>query len=182
MVPKEATALYESAFNKFRERGEQEPMLLAWAGKVHSILFAYSGLKRLRDWLQVFEEIHPPASSFPSLQAEALVVDALAASYMFIAPDRSDARKLLDRAVILWDQVTYSARPPSKYFTEQYYIWFDDFTTVHALFREVGRRICATWNFSDGTDSPLHIQSMPGMAPRKYYRFSQNREGGNGVL
>lgn len=134
VVPKEATAFYESAFTQFRKRGEQEPMLLAWAGVVHSIIFSYAGIKRLNGWLHVFEEIHSPGSSFPSLQVEALVVEALAVSYVFIAPDRPEARQLLDRTVDLWNRLPDSMRPPSKYFIEQYYIWFDDFTTVYALF------------------------------------------------
>jgi len=65
LMPKEATALYESAFNQFRDRGEQEPMLLAWAGVVHSILFTYTETQRIQTWLQIFEEIHPSGTAFP---------------------------------------------------------------------------------------------------------------------
>jgi len=91
VASREAIRLYESAFIRFRERGEQEPMLLAWAGAVHSIIFTLSGVKQLQGWLQVFDGIHPPGYSFPSLEVEALVVDALAIGYVYMA--RTDPRR-----------------------------------------------------------------------------------------
>jgi ATP/maltotriose-dependent transcriptional regulator MalT/DNA-binding SARP family transcriptional activator len=134
LAPKEATSLYESAFNRFRERGEQEPMFLAWAGVVHSIIFSYSGMKRISDWLQVFDEIHLPGSAFPSSEVEQLVTDALAVGYTYIAPDQPEARRWLNRTVALWDKKATPVGPFSKYFTEHCFIGFDDFATLHVLF------------------------------------------------
>ena len=133
LMPKEATALYESAFNKFRQRGEQEPMLLAWAGVVHSIVFTYSDTQRIHTWLQIFEEIHPSGTVFPSLEVESLVADALAAGYVYVAPDRPEARQWLERTLALWKQRPLSADPFSRYFTEHCYIWFDDFDSLQAV-------------------------------------------------
>ena len=133
LMPKEATALYESAFNRFRERCEQEPMLLAWAGAVHSIACAYSGTQRIQTWLQIFDEIHPSGTAFPSLEVERLVADALATGYVYVAPDRPEARQWLDRTLALWKQRPLSADPYSRYFTEHCYIWFDDFESLQAV-------------------------------------------------
>ena len=136
VASREAIRLYESAFIRFRERGEQEPMLLAWAGAVHSIIFTYSRIKQLQAWLQVFEEIHPPGSSFPSLEVEALVVDALAIGYVYIAPYRADARRWLDRSETLREHLPEHMSPFSRYCTQQVHIWFDDFATLQVLFTE----------------------------------------------
>lgn len=132
----EAIRLYESAFIRFRERGEQEPMLLAWAGAVHSIIFTYSRMKQLQAWLQVFDEIHPPGSSFPSLEVEALVVDALTIGYVYIAPYRADARRWLDRSEALREHLPEHMSPFSRYCAQQIHIWFDDFATLQVLFTE----------------------------------------------
>jgi len=134
LAPKEATILYESAFNKFRARGEHEPMLLAWAGVVHSIIFSYSGMKRIHDWLKIFDEIHLPGTTFPSSEVEQLVTDALAVGYVYVAPDQPVARRWLNRTVALWNRGATPVEPFSKHFTEHCFIWFDDFTTLHALF------------------------------------------------
>ena len=137
IAPKESTPLFEKAFNQFRERGDQEGMLLAWAGVVHSIVVSWSGLQRIPPWLKVFEEIHPAGTPFPSLEVEALVAAAMAGAYMNIAPDRPEARPWLDRAVALLNRLPPSARPASStFFTEIYYLWLDDLPTAQAILAE----------------------------------------------
>jgi len=147
MRPHEAIALYESAFKQFRERGEREPMLLAWAGVVQAIVMVQSGIPRLRAWLRIFEEIHPRGAVFPSIDVERLVVDAVALAYVYVAPAQPEARQWLKQNAALQTRRLPSARSAAQHFSEHCYIWFDDFQTLGTLLaraREESKQAGAT--------------------------------------
>lgn len=147
MMPHEAIALYESAFRRFRERGEREPMLLAWAGVVQTIVMVQSGIPRLHTWLRIFEQIQPRGAVFPSIEVERLVVDALTMAYVYVAPAQPEARQWLERNAALQTQRLPSMGSATRHFSEHCYIWFDDFQTLETLLaraREESKQVGAT--------------------------------------
>ena len=134
VAPQEATPLYESAMTRFRQHGERAGMLLAWAGAVQSILVAWVGMKRIHDLVRLFEEIHPPGTSYPSLEIEAVVAQAMAGAYMHMYTDRPQAREWLDHSVELAYALPMSMRASELVMTTIYYIWLDDGDTAQRLF------------------------------------------------
>ena len=135
-APHEAATLYESAMRRFQQEGQRERagMLLAWAGAVQSILVAWSGLKHVCDLVEVFKEIHPDGTAYPSRKSEAVVAQAMAMAYMQMLPDRPEARTWLDRAVALAHVLPASERVLAMVHTTIFYILLGEGDKAQSIF------------------------------------------------
>lgn len=133
-APTEASALYESAMTRFQQQGERAGMLLAWAGAVQAILVAWTGMKHLHDLVRVFEEMHPNGTTYPSLEVEAVVAQAMAGVYMQMYPDRPQARAWLDRSVELVHALPLSMRASEMVNTTIFYVQLGDGQKAQEVF------------------------------------------------
>lgn len=133
VAPQEATSLFESVMIRFQQQGDQTGMLLSWAGATQSILVAASGMKRICDLMQLFEEIHPEGTAYPSLEVEAVVAQAMAGCYVFVYPDRPQTHRWLDRAVQFFRVLPSSLRGHEIVMLTFYYILQGEGDKVQAL-------------------------------------------------
>ena len=125
-APKEACALYETALGRFRQQGDRAGTLLSWAGVVQSIIVSWTGMRRIHDLVRLFDQIHPSGTSYPSIEVEAVVAQAMAGAYSQMFPNQLQAREWLDRSLSISHCLPVSMIPTSAYMTEIYYLWFDD--------------------------------------------------------
>lgn len=139
MAPREASVLYESSMMRFRRLGERAGILLAWSGAVQSILIAWVGMKRLHDLVRMFDEIYREDNSYPSLEVEAVVAQAMAGAYMHLYPDHQQAREWLDRSVQLAHALPLSMRGSEIVMTTIYYLWLGEGETAQAISAEQRR-------------------------------------------
>lgn len=132
--PQEASALYESAMMRFQQQGERVGMLLAWAGAVQAILVAWTGMKHLHELVRVFDELHPEGMTYPSLEVEAVVAQAMAGAYMQMYADRPQARVWLDRSVELAHALPQSMRASEMVNTTIFYVQLGEGETAQQVF------------------------------------------------
>lgn len=159
--PDEAYEIFDNTLAQFCAQDEQVGALLSWCGAVRAVLIRWTGLGRITRLLELFPSIHTEGASYPSIEVEAHVADCMAGAIMQTQPHRSDARRWLDRAVSLSEQLPPAMQTGSRYMTEIYYLWFGDIAAARASLEQssphsYGRQ----WNpitaiFSHATNATL---------------------------
>jgi len=137
--PDEAYPLFEQAFDQFRLQGDAAGLLLAWCGAIRAVLMRWESMNRLDRWLSMFPMIHPQGAPYPSREVEANVADCMAGAIMQRQPYRQDAKKWLDRAVLLGEHLPPAVQTGSRYMTDIYYLWTGDLSSAKLGLAHFGR-------------------------------------------
>lgn len=77
MQPAKAQTLFERAFTRFQEQGDQAGILMAWAGVVDAIWYTWKDLPQMDQWIDRFAKLMPEGSLYPSPEVEAAVTCAM---------------------------------------------------------------------------------------------------------